>query len=122
MDSSSVQHALIAATADEAAAYDQTAAVTQCNNKVDGGYSDWFLPNKAQISALFNNRYAIDPSDLNGNGGFSEHINDTTGYYWSSSAVSDSAAGNGWVQYFGVGGQHNRAVGSTFSVRCIRAI
>lgn len=124
-DSAGVQHALISAPADEsvpAATYTWANAVTQCNNKNDGTYSDWFLPNKAQIFALFANRYALAPvagtpgpgNTAANNGGF------TTNRYWSSTEVDVNIA---WLQNFGSGGQANDITKVTLvSVRCIRAV
>ena len=108
-------HGLVAALADEpgGAVYTQSGAITQCANNTENGFNDWFLPNKAQITALFNNRYAINPNDFNG--GFSD-----AGIYWSSSPVS-SAPGTGWSQYFGIGNQGGNSTGSLFSARCVRA-
>jgi hypothetical protein len=116
--SGGVMHGLVAATADEPGgnAYTQAQAITQCANKSDGGYTDWFLPNKVQATALFNNRFAINPNNFNG--GFAD--TGDASYYWSSSPVTD-ADGNGWVQDFGLGGQVNDVVVFTFSARCVRA-
>lgn len=121
IDSLNVQHALIAATTDEpgGSQYNQNSAVIQCANKSEDGFTDWFLPNKAQMSALFNNRFAIDPTAINGNGGFSESISTPVSSYWSSTTVSDSS-GRGWYQRFTDGTQNNLTVNNTFSVRCIR--
>lgn len=116
--SGGVVHGLVAATADEPGgdAYSQAVAITQCANKSDGGYTDWFLPNKAQASALFSNRFAINPDDFNG--GFFD--DGSSSIYWSSSPVTN-AAGFGWSQYFGNGDQNTITVASIHSVRCVRA-
>lgn len=116
--SGGVVHGLVAATADEpgGAAYTQAQAITQCVNKRDGGYTDWVLPNKAQVTALFNNRFAIDPNNFNG--GFAD-----TGearYYWSSSPVTGDI-NNGWVQEFDSGTQSTNGTATSFSARCVRA-
>ena len=117
--SGGVVHGLVAATADEpgGAAYNQQSAINQCASKNLNGYSDWFLPNSAQISALFNNRFAINPSDSNG--GFSDSTA-FAGIYWSSTAVSDSR-GYGWGQSFSLGYLDFGTVDDTHSARCVRA-
>lgn len=127
-DSANTQHALIAASADEPGTYPWGAASTpgtaqyQCVNKTGGGYSDWFLPNKAQMSALFMNRYALTP--INGtpppvstpvtinNGGF-------LNTYWTSTEVNST---NAWIQFFGLGYEQTRDKTLSFNVRCIRAL
>jgi hypothetical protein len=107
-------HGLVAATADEPLSYTQGLAINQCASKVENGYSDWFLPNKAQITALFNNRFVIDPNDYNG--GF--YANPTgTANYWSSSFADDT---NGWIEDFSGGTQTPKATTNPHKVRCVR--
>ena len=110
--SGDVVHGLVAATADEpgGAVYSQAAAITRCAAKSENGYTDWFLPNKAQITALFNNRFAINPNDFNG--GF-VNIN-----YWSSTEVDADVA---WLQSFSSGSQTNGIKSTLRGVRCVRA-
>lgn len=116
--SGGVVHGLVAATADEpgGAAYTQAEAITRCAAKSENGYTDWFLPNKAQATALFNNRFAINPNDFNG--GFVDSGGGNASFYWSSSPVTGTA--NGWNQNFGIGDQNNNDVGNPFSARCVR--
>ena len=111
-------HGLVAALADEpgGAAYTQLAAINRCASKIENGYSDWFLPNKAQATVLFNNRFAINPNDFNG--GFPDTT--STSIYWSSSPVTGSTS-DGWRQLFSTGEQSNNLVSLTFSARCVRA-
>ena len=118
--SGGVVHGLVAATADEpgGAAYEQAAAITRCADKSENGYTDWFLPNKAQMSALFNNRFAINPNDFNGGFVDNDPFSNARSY-WSSSPVSGS--GDGWLQNFGTDGQSTTNVTSTLSARCVRA-
>ena len=117
--SGDVVHGLVAATADEpgGAVYSQAAAIT-CAAKSENGYTDWFLPNKAQITALFNNRFAINPNDFNG--GFS-NTGDAR-LYLSSSPTG--IVNNVWVQDFAFGNQPTSAAfgaSTRFSARCVRA-
>lgn len=113
LSSGGVLKSLVAATEDEPGGniYDYSAAKTQCTNKNSNGYSDWFLPNKAQISALFNNRFAINPDDYNGGFGIVP--------YWSSSENGANAA---WVQFFDSGSQVTFGKVKTLGVRCVRAL
>lgn len=112
--SGGVVHGLVAATADEPGTYKQVEAIARCAAKSENGYTDWFLPNKAQITALFNNRFAINPNDFNG--GFLDNVGSV---YWSSSPFTGTA--KFWAQSFGIGSQNSYVEGEPFSVRCVRA-
>lgn len=122
MDSSNVQHALIAASVDESnptPTYTWDDAVSQCDTKNTGGFTDWHLPNPAQLSALFSNRYAMSPTtvapynDPVNNGGF-EYAR-----YWNS---SEADATNAWFLSFADAVQGVIDKGTTYSVRCIRDV
>jgi hypothetical protein len=75
-----------------------------------GGFGDWFLPSRAELYKLYQNRAAI--------GGF-HTFNENTGY-WSSSQLAGSA-GLAWVQYFGNGFQSYYYKDYSFRVRAVRA-
>lgn len=111
-------HGLVAATTDEpgGTAYNQAEAITQCDNKVESGYNDWFLPNKAQMTAMLNNRFAIDPNNFNG--GFASESQQNLSLYWTASPTDNSNIG--WYQNFGFGDAGNGDVTLPLSVRCIR--
>jgi hypothetical protein len=63
-------------------------AARLCGDLTEGGYSDWYLPSKDELNALYTNKVAI--------GGF------TNNYYWSSSELNINTA---WDQYFVDGDQ-----------------
>tara|TARA_R110000868_G_scaffold201832_5_gene449340 strand:+ start:570 stop:1544 length:975 start_codon:yes stop_codon:yes gene_type:complete len=68
------------------------------------GYSDWFLPSKDELNALYQNRAVV--------GGFA---ND---FYWSSSQYDSYYA---WNQYFANGFQNYYNKFNTMRVRAVRA-
>ena len=131
-DSAGVQHGLVAATADEpdagssgkytwdALAVDPNSAQYACAHKrvTVGGvtYSGWILPNLAQMSALFDNRYAISPNQPNGGFVASESL--FTNNYWTS---IEADSGNPWCMSFGNGFMVDSSDATRQqSVRCIR--
>jgi hypothetical protein len=70
-------------------------------------YTDWYLPAKDELNALFINRVVI--------GGF------TGGIYWSSTEHSAVPTGNSWAQLFAGGIQGFSGKTNTNLVRCVRA-
>jgi hypothetical protein len=117
------QHGLVAATADEPGTANYTwglpttlgTAQYQCANKTAGGYNNWIVPDKAQMTLLYTNRYPIGGSP---NGGFSSTTLSNTSAYWTSTE-SDSP-GFSWYMDFGLGYQNLNSESSFLSVRCIR--
>jgi hypothetical protein len=75
-----------------------------CNDLEEGGYTDWFLPSKDELNALYLNQVAF--------GGFA------VGYCWSSSESSATTAG---YQIFPSGVQGDGSKLSNFRVRAVRA-
>ena len=82
-------HGLIAANADLEADHWED-AVKACNEYLGGGFSDWRMPSKDELSKLYSHRQSI--------GGFKEHL-----YYWSS---TESDKNDAWDQSFRTG-THN---------------
>jgi hypothetical protein len=78
-----------------------------------GGYTDWFLPSKDELNAMYLYKASIPP-ELTAAYGFA------SGDYWSSSQFNANSA---WIQWFGVGGdQFNGNKNATSQrVRPIRA-
>lgn len=69
-----------------------------------GGKTDWFLPSKNELHAMYLNRAVI--------GGLGDSV------YWSS---SENDVNGAWIHYFRTNGQYLRFKGISNSVRPIRA-
>lgn len=106
-DAAGIDRALLAAPTDQIMG-DWFYAMVECANKNDGGYT-WFLPDKDQIVAMYNNRLAIDPNALNHNGGFQ------TIAYWCNGVA-------GCVCDFNTGYVGSIAPGLNYALRCIRSV
>jgi hypothetical protein len=83
-----------------------TSAAVYCSELTYGGYSDWFLPSKDELTQMYVNRVAL-------NAGFS-----TVVLYWSSTERSTAAA---WYQHFNEPNPNPDSKPSTNSVRPVRA-
>jgi hypothetical protein len=70
------------------------------------GYSDWHLPSKEELNALYVNLKQI------GVGGFANN------YYWSSTEDGNYYA---WIQGFDFGRQVNTSKDNKYFVRAVRA-
>jgi len=79
-----------------------TYAALLCANYSSGGFSDWYLPSKAELNLLFKKRAVV--------GG----LGSTN--YWSSSEVS---RGKAWDQEFGGGFQFKDTKSFTLNVRAV---
>jgi hypothetical protein len=79
-------------------------AARLCGDLTEGGFSDWYLPSKNELNALYINRVAI--------GGFA------SGNYWSSTENDSFSA---WSQSFVNGGQYDDDKNLTYYVRAIRS-
>jgi hypothetical protein len=80
-------------------------AATVCRNYAGGGFTDWYLPNKAEINKLYINRIMI--------GGFESTL------YWSSSEFD---GGYAWEQDFETGLYvHGYKTDVSINVRAVRS-
>jgi hypothetical protein len=79
-------------------------AARLCGDLSEGGYSDWYLPSKNELNALYTNRVAI--------GGFSATV------YWSS---TESDTFGAWAQDFNDGTSNFYSKSSNPRVRAIRS-
>ena len=88
-------------------------AAQLCANYQGGGYGDWYLPSKAEVNLMYQNKTVIDATaTVNGGSGF------VSADYWSS---TENDSGNAWVQGFGFGGQIYDNKFFTNRVRAVRA-
>ncbi|WP_233588635.1 DUF1566 domain-containing protein [Legionella sp. km535] len=102
----------------------QYPAAQICLNKIDQGYTDWYLPAICELGRYVGintnagcgnfrpNLYAT--LSLKNLGGF------VTSIYWSSSEYVLNAQFSAWAQYFGFGDQFFNSKTISSSVRCIR--
>jgi hypothetical protein len=97
-------HGLVAAITD-LGSMDWNSAKTACDDLILNGYSDWHLPSKKELNALYVNLKQI------GVGGFADY------FYWGSIEGND---GNEWSQYFDAGAQYNDDRGGRYYVRAVR--
>ncbi len=87
-------------------------AANICDNLTLNGYTDWFLPSKNELNALYLHRAEINYEALvNGGNTFSNIL------YWSSSEFSSN---NAWMQHFGTSAQLNYNKNFLTKVRAIR--
>lgn len=98
-------HGLVAAITD-LGSMDWNSAKTACDELILNGYSDWYLPSKEELNALYVNLKMV------GVGGFADNA------YWSS-AENDSFIA--WYQYFNFGIQYYYNKINSNYVRAIRA-
>jgi hypothetical protein len=94
-----------------------TYAARICNELqiTEGGktYGDWYLPSKAELNLMYQNKATIDATATsNGGSGFA------SAYYWSSTEYVINSA---WDQSFDNGGQYFANTGFATRVRAVRA-
>lgn len=82
-------------------------AAAYCEKLSYGGYTDWFLPNRAELNLLYVNRY-----NLNG-----VLLVNTGQAHWSSTEGNKDSA---WSQWFSDGYQTNDIKSVSLQVRCMR--
>jgi len=100
-------HGLVAAITD-LGSMDWNSAKTACDELILNGYSDWHLPTKDELNALYVNLKMF------GVGGFADK------YYWSSSEISINLSLAG-LQGFSNGDQGDNVKYLPYYVRAIRA-
>lgn len=82
-------------------------AARSCGDLTEGGYSDWYLPSKNELNALYINRNAI--------GGFPTSSNSI---YHSS---TEHNINSNWSQDFSDGAQYTFGKSNLFFVRAVRS-
>ena len=94
----------------------QDQAQSACNNLTYGGYSDWVLPNKAELNTMYANKNAL---------GF-ESTNDCVVWWSREYKGRESYYYYYWAQYFYTNSSHNEGYqlgweeNRELNVRCIR--
>ena len=86
-------------------------AAQVCRSYNGGGLTDWYLPSKDELNAIWDNLVDDGTGANSGVGGFAESS------YWSSSEVTSDLAR---LQHFGNGGQHDDAKRASRRVRAVR--
>lgn len=87
-------------------------AARRCDQLVFGGYSDWYLPSRNELTILYQNRVAI--------GGFkTTTIGLGFEYYWSSTEYNNDGS-FAWVRDFGTGYSGNGGKNGEYNVRAVR--
>ena len=76
-----------------------------CANLTLGGYSDWFLPSKDELNAMYTNLYLKD---------YGAFANSS---YWSSTEYTSTTA---WRYYFTIGASYFTGKSNTYRVRAVR--
>ena len=87
-------------------------AAQVCRSYNGGGLTDWYLPSKDELNAIWDNLVDDGTGVNSGVGGFAESV------YWSSSEYLSYLA---WLQYFSSGNQASSWKGNARRVRAVRA-
>lgn len=82
-------------------------AAVYASEYTQGGFSDWFLPSKDELNALYTSRASV--------GGFTNY------YYWSSSEARETHGSGAWYQHLRTGVQGYNSKHYSVFVRCVRA-
>jgi hypothetical protein len=92
-------------------------AAKYCVDLAYGGYEDWYLPAKSELSQIYSNRTLIGNIAWANNG---EYFDTTSSvFYWSS---TENNAGDAWAQNFGAGmSPQLKSKVTEGSIRAIRA-
>jgi hypothetical protein len=77
-----------------------------------GGYTDWFLPSKGELSKMYYNKATINSRAA------SNYGSDLSASYWSSTEDDNN---NAWATFFGNGYQNGIYKNNPMSVRAVRA-
>ena len=93
---------------DAGAAFQWSLGIDHCNGLPAYTHSDWYLPSKDQLAALYANKAAIKEFNTGGYPG---------GWYWSSTPQDTLYA---WGQQFADGHQFTDGRTYTHQVRCVR--
>jgi len=87
-------------------------AAQVCRSYNGGGLTDWYLPSKDELAAIWDNLVNDGTGVNSGVGGFA------SAFYWSSTECNNGGA---WKQDFDSGGQSSLNKLGTYYVRAVRA-
>lgn len=90
-------------------------AASLCDDLVQNGFADWFLPSKDELDSLYQHMEIVNETALEQEGGGPLHNGE---FYWSSSHEISNKV---WVQYFKDGYQKSELKDEENAVRAIRA-
>lgn len=79
-----------------------------CKDLSTGGYTDWYLPSREELSYLYNNRTQLESGPMTDF--------DWSGY-WSSREFTNNLS---WYVHFSDGGVYTSTKTDTYRVRCMR--
>jgi hypothetical protein len=91
---------------DNSAASTNADAIALCDGLTAHGFSDWVLPDREQLDAVYKQSYLLDGI-----------VNSATGLYWSSTAFDGS---NSYALRFYDGAPDIDPISTNHNVRCIR--
>lgn len=88
-------------------------AAELCDQLEMNGFSDWYLPSKDELNALYENREKVNATSTANNGTVLEGTE-----YWSSSHLNSNTV---WIQHFSAGNQSGASEDKLYNVRAIRS-
>ena len=82
-------------------------AINYCKDLSLGGYTDWRVPSKDELMALYKNKNQLE--------------NVSSDSYWSSTTHASNNSDHAWSIYLSSGDQYSYSKSTSHYVRCVRA-